>query len=123
MRVIAVLAAALLLSSCSWLHREFGPPPLPPTPVAKPTPPPPPEVKPHPVAPHVERPVPQVQNSAPVAVPPPPPAPDYNARCREMASNRVTDAKQLGASLADQARIQNDTYKDCMAQSVPALRP
>jgi hypothetical protein len=40
-----------------------------------------------------------------------------------MANNRVNDAKQLGASAADQTKIQNDTYKDCMAQSVPALRP
>jgi hypothetical protein len=40
-----------------------------------------------------------------------------------MANNRVNDAKQLGASPADQAKIQNDTYRDCMAQSVPALRP
>ncbi len=122
MRVVAVIAAALLLSGCTWLRQEFAPPAPPPVaPVAKP----PPDMKPRPPAPHIERPVPQVQNSMPAAIAPPapPPTPDYNSRCHEMANNRVVDAKQLGASPADQAKIQNDTYKDCMAQSVPALRP
>jgi hypothetical protein len=120
MRVVVVLVAALLLSSCTWLRQELASPAPPSvTPVAKP-----PEAKPHPPTPHAERPVPQpqVQNSLPVP-PPAPPQPDYNSRCHEMANNRVDDAKQLGASPADQAKIQNDTYKDCMAQSVPALRP
>jgi hypothetical protein len=35
-----------------------------------------------------------------------------------MAANRADDAKQLGASAADQAKVQSDTYRDCMAQSV-----
>jgi hypothetical protein len=51
--------------------------------------------------------------AAPAAV-----VPDYTARCREMASNRAADARQLGASGADAAHIQTDTYRDCIRQSV-----
>lgn len=35
-----------------------------------------------------------------------------------MAANRADDAKQLGASQADQAKMQSDTYRDCIAASV-----
>jgi hypothetical protein len=49
---------------------------------------------------------------------PPAPPPDYSARCHAMADNRADDAKQLGADAADQAKMRNDTYRDCMAQSV-----
>ena len=46
------------------------------------------------------------------------PAPiDYESRCRTIASNRADDARQLGASPADQAKMQSDTYRDCLAQS------
>lgn len=65
---------------------------------------------------HVERPaapLAQSMSASPVA----PPPPDYNARCRAMADNRVDDAKQLGASAADLAKVQQDVYRDCMAQS------
>jgi hypothetical protein len=48
----------------------------------------------------------------------PAPALDYEARCHAMAANRADDAKQLGASQADQAKMQNDTYRDCIAGSV-----
>lgn len=43
---------------------------------------------------------------------------DYNARCHAMADSRADDAKQLGASTADLAKVQQDVYKDCMTQSV-----
>jgi hypothetical protein len=47
------------------------------------------------------------------------PAPiDYESRCRTIASNRADDARQLGAPPADQAKMQSDTYRNCMAQSV-----
>ncbi|MBV9045929.1 MAG: hypothetical protein JO294_12450 [Alphaproteobacteria bacterium] len=108
MRVIAVCAIALLLTGCTWVRKELAAPPLsfPPARSA-------PESKPH--KPNPGRP-PQVQSSAPVTAP----AADYSARCRDMAANRGVDARQLGASAADQAKVQADTYRDCMAQSKPA---
>lgn len=118
MRFAALFVAALLLSGCAWVHQEL-----------EPTPPPAvtPEPKPDVVKPrksHVEKPVPATQApppavAAPAATPPPPvPQEDFSARCHEMAVNRAADAQQLGASAADQARVQSDTYRECMAQSV-----
>jgi hypothetical protein len=65
---------------------------------------------------HLERPpaTPQTVTATPTT----PPPPDYNARCRAMAGNRADDAKQLGASPADLAKVQQDVYRDCMAQAV-----
>ena len=110
MRAVVLFAAALLLSSCAWVRHEIAPVPPAVSPTAKPE-----LARPH--RPQVERPVPQVQTTQP-AMPPAPPPPDYSARCHAMAGNRADDAKQLGASAADQAKVQNDTYRDCMAQSV-----
>ena len=115
MRHFAVLAAALLLSSCTWVRHEFYPPPtaaippiVTPKPDAKPT---------H--RPRPEKPVVPVVAASPTAATPAPVAPpDYSTRCRAMADNRADDAKQLGASATDQAKMQSDTYRDCMAQSV-----
>jgi PBP1b-binding outer membrane lipoprotein LpoB len=118
MRVFAVLAAALLLSGCTWVRHELDFAPAPPA--ATPSPKPKPDVKP-PHASHVDRPVTPVAaapapatTATPVAVAPV----DYSARCHAMADNRADDAKQLGASTADQGKVQSDTYRDCMAQSV-----
>jgi hypothetical protein len=111
MRFFAVLAATLLLSGCSWVQHEIGSPP-PAAPAAKPD-----IVKPHKPPPRPAPPAVQAQSASPVEVPAPSP-PDYGARCHAMADNRATDAKQLGATAADQARVQSDTYRDCMAQSV-----
>ena len=112
MRLFAVLAAALLLSSCTWVRHELDFAPAPPLVVT-----PKPDAKPaH--RPHADR-VPVVAApaaAAPATVPAPPP--DYSTRCRAMADNRADDAKQLGASAADQAKMESDTYRDCMAQSV-----
>ena len=116
MRLFAVLAAALLLSSCTWMRHEldFAPaPPLVVTPKPDAKPPHRPRVD-HPVVPVVAAPA----AAAPVTAPAPVAAPDYGTRCRAMADNRADDAKQLGASAADQAKVQTDTYRDCMAQSV-----
>ncbi len=110
MRLAAVLAAALLLSSCTWVRHEIEPAPAPPTvrPEAKPA-----------ARPHVEHAPPAPVAAQPAAATPPAPPPvDYSARCRAMADNRADDAKGLGAPAADQAKIENDTYRDCMAQSV-----
>jgi hypothetical protein len=35
-----------------------------------------------------------------------------------MAANRADDARELGASPADQLKVQTDTFHDCMQQSV-----
>lgn len=107
MRVLTVLCAALALSSCAWVRHEIAPA----TPTAKPD-----IARSH--KPRIERPVPQVQATTPAVAPPAPPPPDYSARCHAMADNRANDAKQLGASAADQTKVQSDTYRDCMAQSV-----
>ena len=116
MRAVAVLAAALLLSSCTWIRHEIAPPapPAAPPTLVKPDP------KPHRPKPPAERPVMPVSPAPPpqAALPTPPPPPDYATRCHAMADNRADDARQLGASAADQAKMQNDTYRDCMAQSV-----
>ncbi|MEI9989269.1 MAG: hypothetical protein WDM86_04455 [Rhizomicrobium sp.] len=116
MRFVAVIAAALLLSGCAWVRQELAPPPAAPTtqPVPKPEPARPPKPKPR-----VERPapVPQQTQTEPQQVAPAAPPVDYDARCHTLAANRADDAKQLGASPADQAKMQSDTYRDCMAQS------
>lgn len=111
MRLVAVLAAALLLASCTWVRNQMEPAPAS-SPAAAPIPRP--ESKPH--LPRAERP----SAPAPVAATPmtAPAPPDYSARCHAMADNRADDAKQLGASPADQSKVQADTYRDCMAQSV-----
>jgi hypothetical protein len=118
MRVTAVLAVALLLSGCTWVRQELSPIlplPVPPAP-SKPTV----ETKPprKPVPSHIEHPTapPPVQSVS--ATPTPPPPPDYSARCHAMADNRADDAKQLGANGADLTKLQQDVYRDCMAQSV-----
>ena len=112
MRVLAVCLAALLLSSCAWVRHEIAPATMPP--VVSPA-------KARDRQASTGRPEPAASNAGyaptpPVAAPAPPP--DYSARCRAMADNRADDAKQLGASAADQAKVQSDTYRDCMAQSV-----
>jgi hypothetical protein len=115
MRLVALLAIVLLLSGCTWVRRELAMPPTSPTP-AQTSPAP----KPEPVRPSKPRPRVETPAAPPQAVPQadaPPPI-DYEARCRTMASNRADDAKQLGASPADQAKMQNDTYRNCMAESV-----
>ena len=112
MRLFAVIAAALLVSSCTWARHELDLAPAPPLVIT-----PKPDAKP-PHRPSAERPTAPFA-SAPAAVTPAPvAAPDYSARCHAMADNRGDDAKQLGASTADQAKVQSDTYRDCMAQSV-----
>ncbi|HEX4304377.1 MAG TPA: hypothetical protein VHZ78_16410 [Rhizomicrobium sp.] len=118
MRLFAVLAAALLLSSCAWVRHEIVPTQAPPpaatpaTPAAKPDP-----ARPH--RPHIPAATTQSMMATPVTTPATPPAPDYSARCHAMADNRAADARQLGASAADQTKMQADTYRDCMAQSKP----
>jgi hypothetical protein len=79
MRVVAVLAAAFLLSSCTWVRHELEPPPPVAAPTAKP------ELKtPH--RPHVEHPAPAPAASLPpvappaAMAPPTPPPIDYSAR-------------------------------------------
>jgi hypothetical protein len=102
----------LLLSGCAFVQRQLSPAPPPVvTPSAKPD-----VVRPH--KPRGEPPAPQVQAASPTLAAPAPPAPDYSARCHAMAGNRADDARQLGASAADQTKVLNDTYRDCMAQSV-----
>lgn len=116
MRAVAIIAVALLLSGCTWLRQEapWSSPAAPSAPVSEPLPKPEPP-KPTRPRPHADKPA---AAQAPVApVPPADPAPvDYDARCRTMAANRADDARQLGASAADQAKIQSDTYRDCVAQ-------
>jgi len=120
MRVIAVMAVALLLSGCTWVRQELSPllpPPVPPAP-SKPAVETKPPRKPTPPV-HVERPAPApppVQSVT--ATPTTPPPPDYSARCHAMADNRADDARQLGANGADLTKLQQDVYHDCMAQSV-----
>ena len=123
MRFAVVFAAALCLSGCTFMKEQLPwtqpapPPPVPQqTPAPKPAPP-----KPHP---RVEQPAPQ-QPAAPAA-----PAPlrgdvapvestaDQQARCRAMADNRAGDAKELGASPADQTKMRDDTFHDCMEPAV-----
>ena len=123
MRAVAVLSAALLLTGCSWVHRELpwsapSPPPVERS-SAPAAPPKPAEPAPRPSRskPHVEHSPPapaaqQTQNEPQAA-----PAVDYEARCRAMAANRAGDARDLGASAADQAKVQTDTYHDCITQS------
>ncbi len=115
MRVAVLLAAVLLLSGCTWVRQELSPVlPPPPAMPAKPI-----EPKPHkPVVPHADRPAPVPPAQSVTSTPTPPPPPDYDARCHAMAANRADDAKHLGANAADLAKVQQDTYRDCMAQSV-----
>ena len=121
MRFVAVIAAAILLSGCTWVRQELALPPMAaPAPSPAPTAPKPEPARPPKPKPHVEHQAPQQSQSEPQSVPVPaaPPPIDYDARCRTLAANRADDAKQLGASPADQAKMQTDTYRDCMAQSV-----
>ena len=112
MRFVAVIAIAMLLSGCTWVRQELGTAPTKPTPVPAV---PKPESPPRPVRPkaHVERPVPAPQQTQtePQAAPVPAPI-DYDARCKALAANRADDAKQLGATPADQTKMRNDTYRD-----------
>src|SRR5690242_16584312 len=124
MRVIAVLAAALLLTGCTWVRRELElapvPPTFPPAP-AKPAVEPRPPHRPAPA--HIERPpAPSPPPQTVSATPTTPPPPDYSARCHAMADNRADDARQLGANGADLTKLQQDVYHDCMAQSVKPVQ-
>ena len=111
MRDVALLAVLILLSGCTWVRQELAPPAAPqPAPVPKPEP-----VRPSKPRPRVERPAAPTQAEPQADAPPPI---DYEARCKTMASNRADDAKQLGASPTDQVKIQSDTYRSCMAESV-----
>jgi hypothetical protein len=121
MRVAVVLAAALLLSGCAWLQKQ-APWATPPAPASAQAP-----AKPEPAPAHPAKPRPRAERPTTTAAPAPqqiqsqpqsPPPVDYSARCHEMAGNRADDAKQLGASSADQTKVENDTYRDCMQQSV-----
>jgi hypothetical protein len=116
MRFVAVIAVAMLLSGCTWVRQELSLPPATPPPV--PTVPKPEPARPPKPKPHVERPAPEPQQSEAQTQTVPPPPIDYDARCRTLAAHRADDAKQLGASPADQAKMQSDTYRDCVAQSV-----
>ncbi len=112
MRFVAVIAVAVLLSGCTWVRQELAPAtpdPIPAPAIPKPEPRP---------KPHVERPPPQQSQTQPQTAPAAPPPIDYDARCRALAANRADDARQLGASPADQAKMRSDTLRDCMAQSV-----
>ena len=125
MRFAALLAAALLLGGCAWVKEKLPwalPAPAPvTTPPTQPAPKPEPTPKPRP---HVERPPTAAPvAAAPTTAPPVAAAPaeesiDYAARCRTMAANRADDAKGLGASAADQTKMRDETYHDCMQQSV-----
>jgi outer membrane biosynthesis protein TonB len=130
MRAVAVLAAALLLTGCTWVQKEMpwstppAAPPAVPQAAVPAVPPKPTEPAPRPPRPkpHVERPAPQTPAAAPPeqtqqTQPQSAPALDYQARCHAMAANRASDARELGASAADQAKMQSDTYRDCLAQS------
>ena len=121
MRFVALIAAAILLTGCTWVRQELGTtPPAAPPPVVAPTPavPKPEPTRPVRPKPHAEHPAPAPQQTQtePQAAPAPAPI-DYDARCKTLAANRADDARQLGASPADQAKMQSDTYRDCMAQS------
>ncbi len=119
MRLVAVLATALLLSGCTWVHKEL-PWTAPPTPAVPAPATPKPEPKPHArlEKPSPPAPVAQVRDASPVAAAPAEAPVDYAARCRTMAANRADDAKGLGASPADQSKVRDETYRDCMQQSV-----
>lgn len=124
MRFAAVLATALLLSGCAWVKQQVPwntPPIAAPTPSpkpsepAKPAEPPKPEVQ-HPPHPHDDHPdaAPQLRGD----VAPPESDAQHQARCRTMADNRAADARGLGASTADQARMRSETFSDCMQGAV-----
>jgi hypothetical protein len=117
MRVIAVLAVALLLSGCTWVRRELDLSPVPPTPPPAPVKPVEPRPPHRPTPTHFERPPAAAPAQSVTATPTTPPAPDYSARCHAMADNRADDARQLGASQTDLSKVQQDVYRDCMAQS------
>ncbi|MEI9887825.1 MAG: hypothetical protein WDN08_15235 [Rhizomicrobium sp.] len=91
MRLIALFAAALLLSGCTRIREEMAPAPPVVAPAVRPG------AKPA-SRPHVERPAPvtAAPAPAPVIAPPAVTPPDYSARCHAMAQNRADDAKELG---------------------------
>ncbi len=117
MRFVAVIVAAMLLSGCSWVRQELALPPEAPVAPAPAVPKPEP-IRPPKPKPHVERPAPAPQQSQAEPQTAPAAPIDYEARCRTLAANRADDAKQLGASPGDQTKMQNDTYRDCIAQSM-----
>ena len=120
MRFVALIAAAILLTGCTWVRQELAPTPAAPVPAPATAPavPKPEPARPARPKPRVEHPAPAPQQTQtePQAAPAPAPI-DYDARCKTLAANRADDARQLGASPADQAKMQSDTYRDCMAQS------
>ena len=120
MRVAIVPAAALLVTGCTWVHQQLPwtapPPPAAVAPKPEPAPTPKPRAR-------MERPaapasVAQVRDEPPVAAAQTEPPVDNAARCHTMADNRADDAKGLGASSADQTKMRDDTFHDCMQQSV-----
>ncbi len=117
MRAAAVLAAVLLVSGCTWVRKEFSPPPTAPAPMPKPEPAAPAKPRPRVERQSAPAPLPQSQAQVPSTALAPTPA-DYASRCQTMAANRADDARGLGASPAEQAKIKDDTYRDCMSQSV-----
>ncbi len=116
MRLVAVITAAMLLSGCAWVRHELDPPVAAPASAPSPAVPKPEPARPPKPKPHVER--PEQSQTEPQTAPAAPPPIDYDARCKTLAAHRADDAKQLGASPADQAKMQSDTSRDCMAQSV-----
>jgi hypothetical protein len=134
MRRIAVPVLCVLLAGCSTMKHVFAPSPVAitgpaDTPVPTPRPAVPPKPKPHiPPPPPLRAAVPPtISTPAPpeaAATPPvqqaavPEPAPDYTQRCTALAESRADDAKQLGASKADQQKMQTDVYENCLKQSV-----
>ena len=134
MRRIAVPVLCVLLAGCSTIKHVFAPAPVAitgpaDTPVPTPRPAVPPKPKPHiPPPPPLRAAVPPTTTApapaAPAATAPvqqaavPEPAPDYTQRCTALAESRADDAKQLGASKADQQKMQTDVYENCLKQSV-----
>ncbi|HEV2651351.1 MAG TPA: hypothetical protein VGU69_08845 [Rhizomicrobium sp.] len=139
MRRIAVPVLCVLLAGCSTIKHVFAPAPVAitgpaDTPVPTPRPAVPPKPKTHiPPPPPLRAAIPPSTTTttttpaatpAPVAAAPvqqaaaPEPAPDYTQRCTALAESRADDAKQLGASKADQQKMQADVYENCLKQSV-----
>lgn len=109
MRAAAAFAAILLLSGCTWMRGQLEP-----VPSVEPTPKPETVAKPH----KIPKPAEAQPAAQPVATPTVAATPDYGARCREMADNRARDAKELGASAADQQKVRDDAYRSCTAKPV-----
>jgi hypothetical protein len=132
-RIVVPVLLCVLLAGCSTIKHVFAPTPVAitgpaDTPIPTPRPPVPPKPKPHiPPPPPLRAAVPPTTATPPapepVATPPvqqaavPEPAPDYTQRCTALAESRADDAKQLGASKADQQKMQTDVYENCVKQS------